>query len=390
MQNKIVIRIFWTSLIILFLFTFYRFRIDEIGISTPAIAIQSSFLLNIIIILCSITVYFNKSIPRSSTMTFLLLYALFLLFYSENTTLGRFFDINTYTSLSVWIFSYAFFYSFFIIQNNVDIPKRDKVITAFTILFCTLFLLNYFTRLGTGKTWEFIESYYMLTMLPFIVLIKNINTKNILILTITICMILAAKRTGILVMSFFVIYNFINSYKRGSVETRKKLLFSILVILACSFLLISIVLKDEFIYIVNRLTAISEDGGSGRNDVYRLVYTSILDSFGSYEFYFGHGYNSVKTFVGYSAHNDFLEVFYDFGLLGFILYITFIASLLKKAHCRNIDKTCLFGLRLSICIFLILSFFSHMIMFSNSIICLCAFWGYFDAISYKTNKNTYE
>lgn len=378
MVNKISIKVFWVSLVALILLNFYRLRIEEVGLAVSPICIQLTFLMNVIITFCGIILFTKRTIHSSSSIKILLILAFVYIFYSQNEVLNRFFDVNIYTALTSWIFIYLFFFSFFSTQS-VTIKLRDRFIVVFTLLFCILFFVNYFTRLGIGVSWSFIESYYMLTMIPFIMLLRNTRIKNALLFIIFISIIVAAKRTGVLVISVCLLLYFFHLFYSKNTQTRFKLILFILLVVPIIFVVIVNVLGDEFNYTINRMMAIREDGGSGRADVYKQIYSSILHSTGNWDFLFGHGYNSVKQLIGYSAHNDFLEVLYDFGFIVFCIYMAFVLSIINKCRKRNLNYEYKFATLLSMCIFLILSFFSHMIFFSNSIMCLCAFWGYIDA-----------
>ena len=75
----------------------------------------------------------------------------------------------------------------------------------------------------------------------------------------------------------------------------------------------------EVVNVTNRFEAMNEDEGNGRLDIYSDVFVQYLDS-DLFSQLFGHGYNMVSVVLkGPSAHNDFLEVLYDYGIIGFII-----------------------------------------------------------------------
>ena len=71
-----------------------------------------------------------------------------------------------------------------------------------------------------------------------------------------------------------------------------------------------------------RLMNISDDGGSGRTEVWATTIDMITNS-DLQAWIFGHGTNGVlyDSPLGLSAHNDFLEVLYDYGVVGFVPYV---------------------------------------------------------------------
>ncbi|WP_431163729.1 O-antigen ligase family protein [Flagellimonas beolgyonensis] len=78
--------------------------------------------------------------------------------------------------------------------------------------------------------------------------------------------------------------------------------------------------------------------GTGRFEIWKYVLEKAWE-----KPFFGHGINQLKGYLeGYhdetirSAHNTFFEIFFNGGLFGLILYLTFLATFF--AACYNLDK----------------------------------------------------
>ena len=67
----------------------------------------------------------------------------------------------------------------------------------------------------------------------------------------------------------------------------------------------------------------AEDEGSGRLDIYNAS-IALIESSDFIGHVIGHGYNAVKYQLELSAHNDFLEIIYDFGWICCLLFVVFI------------------------------------------------------------------
>lgn len=379
--SKIVVRLFWGTLTILFCLIFFSYRMGALGFEVPSILIQIRFLMSLLLVFFSLLIFRGRDV-HSPSLGVLLIWAIFDLFYSQNDVLGRAFDVNVYVSMTLWIFIYVFFYFFFLRTKFSDL-SRDKVLLWYALFFAVLFLLNYIS-VKAYMTWDFIESYFLLTIIPFISLIRNGRNRLLLFLLIALCVLLAGKRTGIMVLSIslflYVLYAF-----RGNFGKKMALFISLSICVPICIFIVNHFFYDAWEHVIERFSSISEDGGSGRDIVYETLYHQIVDSFGSVDFFFGHGYNAVirDSEFGNSAHNDFLEVFYDFGFFGFLLYVFFIFTQIKKVWSRYLSRDFRVAQGLSVVIFLLLSFFSHQILFTTSVICLCAFWAYIDAIIVK-------
>lgn len=327
------------------------------------------------ITLCSIGLYFSNKKNLTFTGRILFVFSIYMflvtLFNPDNDNIKRY--VNQFTSMSLWIYIYLFFYSFSLKYYNPAVLKKGIII--FYFLFYILFIVNYTSGLALNISWHYIESYFCVMMLPFIFLTKG-KWKTILVVLTIIIALLSAKRSGtIACISTLIIYYF---FKDKGFSKKIRMFFLIVFSAAIIFLIINHFFNEELTNMIDRFENISEDGGSGRDVVYEEVLDMIMES-PTGDLIFGHGYNKViedSTF-GFSAHNDFLEVTYDYGMFGLLLYLLFYISILKKislCKSRNLKAT-LFA---SFMLLFIFSMTSHLILFPTSILCLCAFWGFLD------------
>lgn len=285
--------------------------------------------------------------------------------------------INRYISMSLWIYVYLFFYT---LNLRYDIDKHiTKFIIFFAILSATLFLRNYLMNIEIGHTdWHYIESYYMITLIPSYILLKK-KYKYILLISTIICSIISAKRTGLITSCIIIVLYFI--FIGENLTKKMKSIIWGSVIIITLFFAMSTFMGDQLNFVIERITSIEEDKGSGRGNIYTNLYNEISENDDPSTYLFGKGYNEVinsKATSGYSAHNEFLEVIYDYGFIGFCLFIAIFIVVYNikkktKSHSHKVAIT------LSFIIFLLFSLTSHTILFTTNIIFLCMFWGYNDA-----------
>ena len=86
-----------------------------------------------------------------------------------------------------------------------------------------------------------------------------------------------------------------------------------------------------------RFLNLKEDGGSGR----LFIYSELLKLYKNstlFEMVFGHGYQSTNKYIGILAHNDTLQILFDFGFIGFLLYSLFLFYLIKLAVVKHKNK----------------------------------------------------
>jgi len=120
----------------------------------------------------------------------------------------------------------------------------------------------------------------------------------------------------------------------------------------------------------SRLQRLGQDGGSGRISIYEEIFNS-LESSSFFQLLFGHGYNSVIkiTTEEVTAHNDFLEILYNYGIFAFFIYLLIHYQLLKKTiYCLKKRNTYAFSMTYTYVIFIILSSISHIIIYQYFLI----------------------
>lgn len=285
--------------------------------------------------------------------------------------------IDTFMISSLWIYIYLFAYT---LRLRYDIDKYiPKFIIAFSILSIVLFLKNYYLNNQIGHIgWSYIESYYAIALIPTITLLRN-KAKYILFFIIIICSIIAAKRTGLIACIFVVILYVLMIGKNFSSKIKTIIAGSVL--LLGLYFVLNQFMSEEIETIADRIENIKEDEGSGRGEIFSNVYNEITNNSDPASFLLGKGHNEVinsKSSIGFSAHNEFLEVAYDYGVIGFIIFLFIFIAILRtytktKTHQHKV------AIFLSFIIFFTFSLTSHTILNTTNIVFLCMFWGYIDA-----------
>jgi O-antigen ligase len=139
---------------------------------------------------------------------------------------------------------------------------------------------------------------------------------------------------------------------------------------------------------MSRFSSIAEDGGSGRSGIYREVLQIQAES-DIWNWIIGNGYNTVaqKTSQLLSAHNDWQEVLYDYGLVGLFIYITLHLLLVQKIRSLVQSKNEYAPvLAMSYVMFLLMSLTSHLIIYPTYFLYLVALWGAIFAITHQQSQ----
>lgn len=231
----------------------------------------------------------------------------------------------------------------------VSLKDRDLYLILIQIpALYSMIMLQSFTALGS---WFHADAAFcVVVFMPFIFFFKRKWLSMIFSLIYVLFSLTSAKRSILLfVLVSIIIYSsyiFLFQERKG----RKGFWSKVLVF---SFFLLG------FFYIVNqqsdalghtierteRLGGITED--NGRTGIYTRVLQEIFDSKPIY-FLFGHGHMAVSRDTGMGAHNDLLEISYDYGIIAALLYMLILIHFIIVAYRCFHDRRYEYGIRISI------------------------------------------
>jgi hypothetical protein len=235
---------------------------------------------------------------------------------------------------------------------------------------------------------SFNSSYVPLFALPLVLLSKKKWLKISGIVIITFIVFSSNKRGGFIAYSIaLLVYFFLE------LEVNRKNKLKIVNYLAvCFFAVIGGIVFSYYAekndgFFLYRLEKLSTDDGSGRTEIYNQV----LDGIGKsniFEFLIGHGDNAVSsiTVEKLPAHNDFLEVMYDYGFIAFCIY-SYIHYLFIKfgIKLKRQKKHFVSSWFFTYLLFFMMSMISHVIIYQYFIL-LVIYWGIVMG-TYEREKN---
>lgn len=227
---------------------------------------------------------------------------------------------------------------FYTIYRNTLITRinLDKIL-SWLIIFIVVAVFDYFLQLKNTLMIHFGASdiagadeivnngaYTILGLLPILCLAKRKLVQIGCIISCLYLIITAFKRGPILISTVCVLYYVfytVNSSKR-------KLWVFVLVIIAFVVgyhFLMNFLMSSDLLQA--RLELTMEGYSSQRDD----IASSILAAFGNSSFLnilFGHGAYGTVSVVGRLAHNDWLQILFDQGIMGILVHVLFCWQLL--------------------------------------------------------------
>lgn len=206
-------------------------------------------------------------------------------------------------------------------------------------------------------------SYYVLFLLPTLLLTPYKWLRYVGLIITGLVLFSSFKRGGVIAFVLaIVVYLFV---KEVLVERKFTRLLVFLTAMIALFIVLILVDNAMGNIISERILNIREDGGSDRDQVWATVWNMISQS-DLEQLLFGHGYDAVlkNSPLELSSHNDFLEMLFNYGVIGFVPYLVLHFQLIKqiftgiKMHNKNAPI-----MAFTYTIFFCLSMISHVIVY---------------------------
>jgi O-antigen ligase len=272
-------------------------------------------------------------------------------------------------------------------ENHINILIK-KVVPILFIIFFVQYLLIIRTKniaIHYVDSQSFLSSnqvFFVTLLFPFAFLQKKQKYKYAFLFLGLIAAILSFKRSALIYTSLIILvavyFDFFKLKKKRFVKN---------FLIGCIFISLSFLaydyinkLTDESISL--RFEKISEDRGSGRLDIYEAVWNKYRNQSWEYKV-LGIGFNGVrnKQWVSlgsgeyYSAHNDFLEILCDFGIIGIVIYLIFVIMIIRRIqYLRLLDNKYYQANIAAFIIFFVMSMVSHLVIYPTYFAYLVIIW----------------
>lgn len=272
--------------------------------------------------------YFEKPSAPITLWTIFFLWGGCITFLIGSST-----DISVKETISKQIFIYLPILIGNVIYYYILHNGLDKRIRMLFLIMCGMFLITYYSFYDIDNILLNIHlgsSYYSLYVLPLVMLYPSKTIKICSLFIVSLAVFSSVKRGGVMALLVGVfIYIIVKQIISKKSKTKRIVVgLSLIMILATIFFYIGTMGDND---IFERFGNIDKDNGSGRTEVWEETWR-LITSQDVLFFMIGNGYNTVlrDSCLVLSAHNDFLETWYDYGLIGFILYVSCIIALMTR------------------------------------------------------------
>ncbi len=168
-----------------------------------------------------------------------------------------------------------------------------------------------------------------LMLLPMLFLMKS-NIQKWSSLLVCIFFLISGAKRGNIIAAIIPLVLFVHCLFKDSRHSILKTIFALLLITGVSYLTYYWMITDE--YLLYRIEQTAEGYSSGRAEIYVGAWKAWLDSNNFFTYLFGYGFDGTihqELTHHLHAHNDWLEILVDYGLLGIPFYLMIFLLLIR-------------------------------------------------------------
>lgn len=182
-------------------------------------------------------------------------------------------------------------------------------------------------------------AYYFVCMLPFVFLFEERPLIKYAVLLVCVYFVMnGMKRGAIFTTGLFLAFFLLVSARRDPTTSKRNrwkrglsFVFLVIAIIAVSYFVINSWLSND--YFIYRWETVQAGDTNGRDGIFQSLLTNFANNANILQMIFGYGAEGTMRIVGIHAHNDWLELLTDCGILGVIVYLVYFYSFFKD--CRK-------------------------------------------------------
>ncbi len=321
----------------------------------------------------------------------LVIYGIILLFSNHHYVIeAKLFDneVSNSSYLKSLFLSFPNIYVFYYCSRKNYLTEESLKKWIIIFFFVAIFrfidykMENIQTMLFNGKDVGEITNnmgYLFAMLIPSVAVFKDkIRLQYLLLMVCMVFLIIGMKRGAILVGVISLIYFLYYNYKYNKNISKVQMLFFSIVVLVVGSLTIEYMM-DTSDYFVERMAGTKEGNASGRDLIYDHFWNHFKNEPDMLKFLLGNGANATLDIGVNYAHNDWLELAINQGVLGLVVYFIYWLYFIRTIRVTKYNKTAKVVLTLTFISFFIKALYS-MSYAEYSVTASCAF-GYYLAHS---------
>lgn len=215
------------------------------------------------------------------------------------------------------------FYPFYYSAYMGYLKRKHLLYFMFAMMIIQIIRINKEISLNGSHQVVNNSVYIFIMLLPYIFIMENKwdLITGVIILSIMYYVIQSSKRGAFIAgLTLLIIYFYYKIKTNINRQNIKNVIPVIIMIVSAIWFIKQQYYSNE--YFVNRISGIFQGDSSGRNRIFIDLVKSWYYSDNEFIILFGYGFaGSVKITNGSFAHNDWLELLSNFGIVGIIVYL---------------------------------------------------------------------
>lgn len=288
-----------------------------------------------------IVIYYNINKFSTIEKTILLFWMLNIFYYFLSYLWVDSPSTTQIGNISVTLLSFPLF---------ITLAKKNILTDKFYLIAVVLIIIAAFVYYNTMRVNMLAKYIYekdsitnnattvFLYILTFTLILKNRYVSYAIILICVYFILDGAKRGNIVCSVPVLVCVMFNTFRNKNIKKFEKIIFVIFFLFALSWGVNQFV-KNE--YLIERIEQTQEGNSSGRDVIYTKAWEIFSNSDNIINIVFGHGFDATINHPSLKihAHNDWLEILVNYGILGFFVYFSIFIALFKLImNEKEIDK----------------------------------------------------
>lgn len=219
------------------------------------------------------------------------------------------------------------------------------------------------------------SSYLFLSLIPIIALFDKRGITFYLLLSFCLFFIISGMKRGAIIATIFVLLLFIlKTFLNASRDKKIKYFIYIIPCIIIIFLYVRhLFLTNEFFQ--ERLSETIAGNSSHREYLFEKLTNYYYQNANFVQLLFGYGADGTIKIIGQYAHNDWIEILINNGIIGIFIYLYYWIAFTRQTWARSNDKSYYTSLQILFISYLMKSLFSmsyfYMEIFASIMIGFC-------------------
>lgn len=220
--------------------------------------------------------------------------------------------------------------------------------------------------------------YFFLLTFPILLLTPKKRQRYLLLIFSTFAAFISMKRS--MILAFVLFWGLVElKYLLGKGRKGLAVVVTAVMVIAMygSFSIADDLTEGHLSERMSGEDARSGDITNGREGIY-LVTIEMIKQSSLAHIMLGNGHNGVRrdSPLEISAHNEFLEIIYDYGVIILLVYLRLWVYVLRQWYFHYRNNTVFFlPYTMSVCIFAVMAMVSQLVLYCSYFLYLVMFWG---------------